>query len=60
MRDFESEQIKVIDEARKYISLREPDLNVEGWDDDRVFRMINRTFFGGIHRFAQYVKQKLK
>lgn len=58
MSDFEAEQVRIVEEARRYLSLRNPEEDVTAWDDDRVLRAINRSFFGGIQRFEKYYKQK--
>jgi len=55
---FEAEQVRVVEEARRYLSLKTPEVDVTGWADDRVLREINRSFFGGIQRFEKYHKQK--
>lgn len=55
---FQAEQVKVIEEARRYLSLRTTEIDVTGWDDDRVLRAINRCYFGGIQRFVKYHQTK--
>ncbi len=52
------EDKQIIDAARKYLSLRNPDDDVVNWDDERVLRTINRCYFGGIQRFVKYHQEK--
>jgi len=55
---FEAEQVRVVEEARRYLSLRTPEVDVTAWADDRVLREVNRCYFGGIQRFVKYHKEK--
>ncbi len=52
------EDKQIVDAARKYLSLRNPDDDIVNWDDERVLRTINRCYFGGIQRFVKYQTEK--
>lgn len=56
--DFDDEEKQIIEEAKRYLSLRNPNDDVMGWSDDRVLKAVNRCYFGGIQRFAKYHKEK--